>query len=328
MGDIPSVHLFNLVRLHALSAINRASNRDKTELQKLFDLADSIAKSWFNPTKCSYPACDEQSIKNSHTIQAAALKQAFGQDLFSPTWDNKTASLTVKKTSAAKSSIFPGYCTQHENMFEFERSIQLENNRDNALQAMRTLHREAWLVESRISFSDAIEGLAKKILAVDKNSRYLADANRRKLESVQKACFDFKLLQHTMAARVTPTLTRLENFVKESSPANPPWLFVTDIPRQGFAFLATVKLGNQLGTLISMTMLPNSGKSRVIATVEVDFDDLLPEYTRAYLSDKTIINTMREFIEKGTLDWYAGSSWWESLPESDRQSIESSLSVF
>ena len=96
--------------------------------------------------------------------------------------------------------------------------------------------------------------------------------------------------------------------------------------KQPFALLATVMLdGLELAPLISLTLLPNQQKSRVIATVEADFDCILPKYVESNFSEKVFSNTMLKFLKDGTLDWYASASWWNSLTAGERSEIEASL---
>lgn len=327
MSDMSAVDLFNTIRKEARVAIKSSADEEQARIQELYDRVDSTVKNWSEPVKCSYPDCRSTSIRNSHTVQSAALKNGLGSELRGPTWDSKSSKLTVGKISARSSSVFPGYCKQHEAMFHFEKSVHLKNVQDDALQAMRTLHREAWLISSRSSLANSLQALASQILKVDSAQDFLSSDDKERIESVKKWCADFCMAQDSMRVRIMPTIERLEALgTDESQAKRPAWLFAADMDKQPFALLATVMLdGLELAPLISLTLLPNQQKSRVIATVEADFDCILPKYVESNFSEKVFSNTMLKFLKDGTLDWYASASWWNSLTAGERSEIEASL---
>ncbi|MCS5496556.1 hypothetical protein NY547_04795 [Cnuibacter physcomitrellae] len=213
----------------------------------------------------------------------------------------------------------------HEDAFEFEKAVRLSTPRDNALQVMRVLHREAWLVESRREFTDLVCALIRNILSLSADLDFLSPERGVELKSVLDKCEDYVRLQERMRIRLRPTLQRVEAFVLSRSEVSPDWLFVKDLDDQGFSFISTITLEANFAPLMSITLLPNGGSSRVIATVEADFDSVLPSYVSQHLSSETIASTLREFIEDGTLDWYASECWWNSLAPDERKRIESSL---
>lgn len=327
MSDMSAVHLFNEIRKEARTAIGASADEEQARIKELYNRVDSIVKNWTEPVECSYPDCRSTSIRNSHTVQSAALKNGLGGGLRGPTWDSKSSKLTVGKISAKSSSVFPGYCTEHENKFHFEKSVALKSVQDDALQAMRTLHREAWLISSRRSLADSLRELALQILKSDSTHSFLSPNDRQKIESVETQCEIFCMTQDSMNIRIRPTIQRLEDLgTGNSQTSYPTWLYAADLEQQHFAFLATVMLHSiNLSPLISITLVPNQQNSRVIATVESDFDYVLPAYVKSYLSDHVAADTMLKFLKEGTLDWYASTSWWDSLAPAERKEIEDSL---
>ncbi|GAA1152961.1 hypothetical protein [Nesterenkonia sandarakina] len=328
MGDVPPIELLNKVRPVALAAIKQGSathSQHARDLKSLMSSAQSKADDWFAPVQCSYPGCSKNSIKNSHSIQAAALRKSLGNQLYSPIWSRGEYALNVGLISAKNASLFPGYCVTHEDAFEFENAILLSTPRDDALQIMRVLHREAWLVESRRVIADLVCTLIHKIFSLSTELNFLTQEQGKDLRAVLDACEAYVRLQERMQIRLMPTLRRVEAFVLSKSEVSPDWLFVKDLDDQGFSFISTITLETKLAPLISITLLPNDGNSRVIATIEVDFDGFLPSYVSQYLSRETIASTLRKFLEDGTLDWYASECWWDSLAPQERARIESSL---
>lgn len=328
MGDLPPIELLKKVRPAAQAAIKQGApthSEHVRDLESLMNSAQSKADDWFAPVQCSYPDCTKNSIKNSHSIQAAALRKSLGDQLYSPIWNRNEVALNVGLISARSASLFPGYCVAHENAFEFEKVVKLSTPRDNALQIMRVLHREAWLVKSRREIANLVCDLIRKILSLSTVLNFLSPEQGDELRTTLDRCAAYVDLQGEMNIRLKPTLQRVEAFVLSKSGVSPDWLFVKDLDDQGFSFISTITLKTDLAPLISITLLPNDGNSRVIATIERDFESVLPSYVNQYLSSETIASTLRRFLEDGTLDWYASECWWDSLAPEERARTESSL---
>lgn len=101
-------------------------------------------RNWDRSHVCMYPDCNRDSIKRSHTIPRGTLRLiAEDGHLVAPRVDQSEGCIVVEKIGINRASIFPGFCAEHENIFQqFESSKKLSQPVDFALQIYRTICRE------------------------------------------------------------------------------------------------------------------------------------------------------------------------------------------
>ena len=110
----------------------------------LFDLLKRRSKGWEIAGKCGYKGCGKTSVPRSHSIHRAGSLERIAeqQHVLMPATDDR-GSLTLKRVGVNVASTFPGFCSEHEQLFqEFERTGEITEDRHVALQAFRTLCRE------------------------------------------------------------------------------------------------------------------------------------------------------------------------------------------
>ncbi len=126
---------------------------------------------------CIYPNCTNITIKNSHTIQKSGpLKKISEQGhVIGPIRNWKSQEMTMLPIGLQEASTFPGYCKEHERIFEsFERTGIFLTERDITLQLYRTVCRETVEIQYfNDEFMDNIdvyiEYRNKKLLSILKN---------------------------------------------------------------------------------------------------------------------------------------------------------------
>lgn len=102
-------------------------------------------KVWSKSKKCIFIGCDNPSIQRSHTIQKSASIQIISENnhTFKPFYNHKTESLSIQKIGNNDASTFPGFCSNHENLFkDYELKKDLSDAQDFMLQVYRTICRE------------------------------------------------------------------------------------------------------------------------------------------------------------------------------------------
>ncbi|GJQ61053.1 MAG: hypothetical protein SCALA702_01060 [Melioribacteraceae bacterium] len=102
-------------------------------------------KIWNASRQCIVRNCNKKSIVNSHTIQKKGSLYAISEanHLLTPLFDTRIEGLSLKRVGLNRASTFPGFCIQHENMFQaFENKDKFEYDEDFQLQVFRTISRE------------------------------------------------------------------------------------------------------------------------------------------------------------------------------------------
>lgn len=102
-------------------------------------------KEWEDAKNCIYKNCKNKSIKKSHTIQKSSALKLISENnkVFRPFPNVKTNLIDIKTVNIASASTFPGFCSEHEQLFhQFEYKGFLENNSDFILQIYRSICRE------------------------------------------------------------------------------------------------------------------------------------------------------------------------------------------
>lgn len=135
---------------------NIFSNNEKKAF--FYKYIQKYRKEFKTSKTCMFPDCNKKSIKNSHTIQKnGGLKMIEEKNhVYRPVFSNEKNKMMMKRTSINYASTFPGFCIEHENIFNsFEKNKKFKYNRDIKLQLFRSLCRE--IHEKKISLKNNIK---------------------------------------------------------------------------------------------------------------------------------------------------------------------------
>lgn len=115
-------------------------------------------KNWKRRQKCIVEGCNNRSIEKSHTIQkSSSIKQLSEEShVLTPNFNMKTGNMEMLSIGINEASTFPGFCSEHENLFsEFENLKDFKNGEHMGLQLYRTACREIVVKEyQKKSFED------------------------------------------------------------------------------------------------------------------------------------------------------------------------------
>ena len=150
-------------------------------------------KDWKRTKECIVPECTKRSIKKSHTIPRGILLHSLSENghVLTPDFDQKTGQLTLKSIGVGLASTFPGFCSEHEKLFEeFEKPRKLETSKHFSLQIYRAICREAFrtsvlakqtksLIESYVKLRN--EGLKDLIFKKSTQNGFPDDSNFKSL---------------------------------------------------------------------------------------------------------------------------------------------------
>lgn len=118
---------------------------ESERIKHLFLNKNRSIKKWKRSRNCVVPGCTKRSIKRSHAIpRSMSLKRISDNgELITPEPDPNTETLVAKRIGIAVASTFPGFCSEHEHLFEnFERKKIIDENSHVYLQVYRTACRE------------------------------------------------------------------------------------------------------------------------------------------------------------------------------------------
>ncbi len=110
-------------------------------------------KNWEKKQTCIVEGCLNKSIERSHTIQKTGSLKEIAEDghLLTPRFNKDFGAIEIIKIGINKASTFPGYCSEHENLFkDFEINKDFKNGQDLLLQLYRTVCREIVISKNQI----------------------------------------------------------------------------------------------------------------------------------------------------------------------------------
>jgi len=102
-------------------------------------------KNWKKTQTCIVRNCNNKSIERSHTIQKSSSIKEISENghVLAPRFNYDTGKMEMTNLGINQASTFPGYCSEHENLFvEFENRKDFESEEHLALQLYRTICRE------------------------------------------------------------------------------------------------------------------------------------------------------------------------------------------
>lgn len=108
--------------------------------------------------RCGVPGCSERSVRSSHTIQRNALSRiAEDGHVITPRISPAKGELLAVPVGIGAASVFPGFCSLHEQMFQgFERTGSINDSNDMALQQFRSVCREVVRVEVELDYIESL----------------------------------------------------------------------------------------------------------------------------------------------------------------------------
>jgi len=105
--------------------------------------------------RCTYPGCEKIAIK-SHSIQKSASLKIIAEDnhVSMLAFDYRTEEMKMKRIGVNDASTFPGFCSEHELMFQvFETKGNIESDIEKLLQLYRSCCREIYGNQKSITIS-------------------------------------------------------------------------------------------------------------------------------------------------------------------------------
>jgi len=159
---------------------------DAERLSELHSGLEERTARWGRSHECALPDCSALSVKRSHTIQKEGPLRSVSKSgkVLTPRRSFETGQIDLALVGLGKASVFPGFCPEHERLFEeFEKDSRLQTERDVLLQLYRTACREQFRLEHTVWSLERLisryEGIRDRGLATLLEGELGADWMRR-----------------------------------------------------------------------------------------------------------------------------------------------------
>jgi len=122
-----------------------------------YKLRKKRLKAWKNSKKCIYRDCNNKSIKKSHSIQKEGPLRAISNNgvILTPELKTDAAEVGLNERGIGVSSVFPGFCVEHELLFEkFENDKDLKSPDAIYLQVYRSICREIVRIKHEVNYAE------------------------------------------------------------------------------------------------------------------------------------------------------------------------------
>jgi hypothetical protein len=103
---------------------------DNYFLNKRYDHYNIVNKGKRRPSKCMYPGCHRKTIIHSHVLPKSTVLKNISKEnmLIFPKYNSIEGLYEFQSIDISNASVFPGFCAEHENIFDFEKSKNLQGN--------------------------------------------------------------------------------------------------------------------------------------------------------------------------------------------------------
>lgn len=127
-------------------------NNENERLKYQYEGID-VLKKWKQKQTCVVRNCNNKSIERSHTIQKSGSLKVIAENshLLTPRFNTSKGEIEIIPIGINEASTFPGYCSEHERLFEeFENLRDIKTEDHLGLQLYRTVCREIVILENRL----------------------------------------------------------------------------------------------------------------------------------------------------------------------------------
>ncbi|WP_179350090.1 hypothetical protein [Winogradskyella pacifica] len=298
-----------------------------------------------NKRVCEVIGCKNITIKKSHTIPKSSILKniVFEGHLLTPKFDSSDnhPKNIMSKIGINNASVFPGFCTKHEDIFKsFEIDGKIDNVNKALLQTFRTLCRERVYRENELEINKIIR------------EKYKKKINSEAQESITKALSKYPQFENVKDIElkgidsIIDSLSKLDSFL--ISPLEQIKIFETSIysallklPTKDKLIIRVANfdthlpvsicgIGNQVylkdkvetDSYLLLNVMPRKDSTSVIC-VGLERDKLLIQnYIDSSFSNPLfLLNMIESFMVNGSDHWFVNPKFWETLSEVKQKKI-------
>ena len=286
--------------------------------------------------KCMYPDCNKKPIM-SHTIPKSVTLNKISDEkneVYFPKLKNKQ--YVAEKININKASVFPGFCTQHENDFEgFEKtgdyqdkSIVLQNFRVICRYYSRLLSVKRVFEKSKVKYENELSNYYNKHLKKINNIRPRPITINKISDHIIEHMDNQLALLNYMIAKVNN-----EDF-------NP---YITTLSgREELTKIVIIEINIGLPLCLAgksefetdgkkytvhLSLFPSDDKTTLIFSYNKEFEDCFEKELSKYKNDEDIILFIESWMVYGTDDWFISPSEWNKYKNEKKSMILNQLKI-
>lgn len=290
---------------------------------------------------CVYPACTQNSIKRSHSIQKNNVLRNIsdGNHVYKPEVDmtHEEPKMKMKKIGINKASTFPGFCGVHERLFEkFEKKGTIELKKEALLQTFRAICREKVFRENereivkqqrnayekelrKLAKQYVIDELARKDLTVEMNKINFSSINDEFLHILDlKIDFLSKSIDEIDKYMIASLSDNDDGFI--SYELNIDYCFPVCIA--GFGNQKYKYFEEERNFLLFLNVIPYNNETILICYSLKEHEEIFESIIKYYSQNiLTILNFIEGFMVNSSDHWFIRPIFWDSLPKIKKEYI-------
>ncbi len=302
-------------------------------------------KKWKKQQTCIVRGCNNRSIERSHTIQKSGSIKRVSESghVLSPRFNTDNGNIEIISVGVNEASVFPGYCSVHERLFEdFENAKDFQNGEHFGLQLYRTVCREIVINENHIKTQNILVENYKKFRDKKIGEAILNNLGDEVLNTPDLEFKDFKFKNKD------GRLTLVENNLKELHRYLNEFLYkfhdgiLNDLNKKKFqktAYKAFVfdreipvalagrgnfhiKLKNKVKNIEAiLNVLPLESKTYIFIATLKKFTKELDAYMSQFVNPLQIVSLIENWMIHGSDHWFIKPSTWEKIDENYQNKI-------
>jgi hypothetical protein len=331
--------------------IERVQN-EEFDIQKFVNYRKVLRNNYFKSLSlyrksrvCVVPNCVKNSITKSHTISRTSTLSniASNKHVYTPEFDTQGTSPLIKmeKIGLKNASIFPGYCEQHENIFQtYERDSKIDTAKKALLQTYRSICRERVIREIEIEISKKMENSYREKLENEALIALKKDLSKSsisvKLNNIHIEGGDYILFQLNKSisylSDVNSRLVEIEHLVYHQIFENS----VNDellgkvlnfdikfpIALSGFVIQKYSDQGVSKTAIIILNVIPTEKSTYLVCFASEKDKTIFNSYTEFFFSDPfNLLKMVESFMINGSDHWYINPKYWDNMSSTKKNKI-------
>lgn len=296
---------------------------------------------WYQQSKCLFEECTNLSINKSHTLSKKIMLKEISENnhLICPKLDFNKRIMIENLIGVNDASTFPGFCSNHENAFDFEKNGKIgENDDDYGLQLFRTISRE---FHSAKHYERNSKDLIKEYKRIrnEKLKKIILNKLNNPLEitTLDSLKVTLKRKDWRLKGLISEYLNRrrerkyFENNIYNGYISNADSLtaIIFEYPFQLYLALAgkaniTVQIGKDeyLNIVLIINIVPTKDNTVLLILSEDKYIQYVIAYIQNYTKNAILtIEMIESWMIHGTDHWFIKPSIWYTLSENKRKVI-------
>lgn len=329
------------------AAIDMAIEKFKSDPDSIFDSdkerlilkhsGKEKINAWKKNKKCIFDNCPNKSIAKSHSIQkSSSIKQiSENSHVLTPKFSDQDGEIELISVGINEASTFPGFCQDHEKLFEeFESNKDLTSEVHFILQMYRTICREIVIAEKNVSslrkemnkYNEFRDNKIESFFIEELGEKFLLD-NNIKPKGLRSEGLDPKQNQAESLISSTDkylsSLQELKNAIgsdiKKGKFQKIECVTVAidvEFPvcvagRGNFHHSTTTSKTKNVETIFNV--LPHEGKTYIVICVLKKFTKQLRDYIEFRKHPLQIISLIESWMIHGSDHWFIKPSEWDKI---------------